>query len=85
MATVYTSGTWRPSPGREKEFAEAWRQFAAWASTMPGAGQLRLTRDLHEDGRYVSIGDWSSESAVRGWKGSPEFKDDFSLVEVEFS
>jgi heme-degrading monooxygenase HmoA len=80
VATVYTSGTWRPSPGREKEFVEAWRQFAAWASTMPGAGQLRLTQDLYEEGRYVSIGDWSSENAVRGWKGSPEFKERMAQV-----
>jgi len=80
VATVYTSGTWRPSPGREEAFVEAWGQFAAWASTMPGAGQLRLTRDLYEEGRYVSIGDWSSESAVRTWKGSPEFKERMAQV-----
>ena len=80
MATVYTSGTWTPSPGREKAFVEAWEQFAAWASTMPGAGQLRLTRDLYEERRYVSFGDWSNENAVRGWKGSPEFKERMAQV-----
>jgi heme-degrading monooxygenase HmoA len=80
VATVYTSGTWRPSPGREEAFIEAWEQFAAWASTKPGAGQLRLTRDLSEGGRYVSFGDWSSENAVRGWKGSPEFKERMAQV-----
>ena len=47
---------------------------------MPGAGRLRLTRDLYEDGRYVSFGDWSSEDAVRGWKGSPEFKERMAQV-----
>ena len=80
MATVYTSGTWRPSPGREKEFAEAWRQFAAWASTMPGAGTLRLVRDLHEPGRFVSLGDWESLDEVKAWKSSPEFRERMAQV-----
>ena len=75
MTPVYTSGNWRPRPGREEAFVEAWEQFAAWATRMPGAGRLQLTRDLHEEGRYVSFGEWSSEGAVRGWKGSPEFKE----------
>jgi heme-degrading monooxygenase HmoA len=80
MSTVYTSGTWKPTPGREDAFVEAWEQFAAWASQMPGAGRLSLTRDLYEDGRYVSFGDWASEDAVRGWKGSPEFKEQMARV-----
>ena len=80
MSTVYTSGTWQPSPGREEAFVEAWKQFAAWASKMPGAGRLRLTRDLYEEGRYVSFGDWASEDAVRGWKGCPEFKERMAQV-----
>lgn len=80
MSTVYTSGTWKPSHGREAAFVEAWEQFAAWASQMPGAGQLRLTRDLYEEGRYVSFADWASEDAVRSWKGSPEFKERMAQV-----
>jgi heme-degrading monooxygenase HmoA len=80
MSTVYSSGSWRPSPGREHDFVEAWKEFAAWATRMPGAGQLRLTRDLDEQGRYVSFGDWASEDAVRAWKGSPEFKERLAHV-----
>jgi len=80
MATVITSGTWKASPGREEAFVEAWEQFAAWATTMPGAGRLRLTRDLYEDGRYISFGDWASEEAVRDWKGSAEFKERLAQV-----
>jgi thioredoxin-dependent peroxiredoxin len=80
MRTVYTSGTWKPSPGREEAFVEAWQQFASWASLVPGAGRLLLTRDLHEEGRYVSFGDWSREDAVRAWKGSPEFKERMAQV-----
>ena len=80
MSTVYTTGTWTPTPGRENEFVEAWERFAAWASEMPGAGTLRLTRDLYEEGRYVSFGDWSSVEEVRGWKSSPEFKERMAQV-----
>lgn len=80
MATVYTSGTWKPIPGREEVFVGAWEQFAAWASQMPGAGRLSLTRDLNDEGRYVSLGHWANEDAVRGWKGSPEFKERMAQV-----
>jgi heme-degrading monooxygenase HmoA len=66
MATIYTSGTSKPSAARAEAVVEAWGQFAAWASQIPGAGRLSLTRDLHDEGRYVSFGDWSSEDAVRG-------------------
>jgi heme-degrading monooxygenase HmoA len=80
VATVYTTGTWKPNPGRDVAFVEAWEHFAAWASQMPGAGRLQLTRDLHQEGRYVSFGEWSSDDAVRGWKGSPEFKERMAQV-----
>jgi heme-degrading monooxygenase HmoA len=80
VTTVYTSGTWQASPGREEAFVEAWEQFAAWASQMPGAGRLQLTRDLYENGRYVSFGEWSSDDAVRDWKGLPEFKERMAQV-----
>ena len=80
MSAVYTSGTWKPSSGREEAFVEAWEQFSAWASGFPGAGRLQLTRDLNEEGRYVSFADWASEDAVRAWKGSPEFKERMAQV-----
>ena len=92
MSTTYTSGTWRPTAGKEREFVEAWAAFAGWAATMPGCGTLQLTRDLGDGGSFVSFGDWQSEEAVRGWKSSPEFKeriaqvlqhvDDFDPVEL---
>jgi heme-degrading monooxygenase HmoA len=80
VGTVYTSGSWKPSPGGEEAFVEAWEQFAAWASQMPGAGRLSLTRDLYQEGRYVSFGDWANAEAVGGWKGSPEFKERMAQV-----
>jgi heme-degrading monooxygenase HmoA len=80
MSTIYTSGTWKPNPGSEDEFVAAWEEFAAWASTMPGAGRLQLTRDLSDPGRYLSIGDWDGRDHVQGWKTSPTFRDRLAHV-----
>jgi|ERR1044071_778004 len=80
MSTVYTSGTWQPNTGSEEAFIEAWSQFAEWASSRPGAGTLRLVRDLANPGRYQSFGEWDTIDAVREWKGSPEFRERMSRV-----
>ena len=89
---IYSTGTWRPSPGKEEAFVEAWAEFAAWASGRPGAGTLRLTRDTRGGG-YLSFGRWSSVEAVRAWKSAPDFRerlaqvlqhvDDFEPTELE--
>ena len=79
-STVYTSGTWTTNPGSEEAFLAAWQKFAAWASTMPGAGRLYLGRDLGEPQRFVSFGDWDSIDEVRAWKQSPEFKERMAQV-----
>jgi len=80
MSEVYTTGSWTPNPGSEDAFVEAWKTFAGWASGMPGAGTLRLVRDLHEPGRFVSFGAWESIDQVKAWKGSPEFKERMAQV-----
>ena len=80
MSTVYTSGTWMPNPGSEEAFVEAWEQFAAWASSLAGAGRLQLTRDAREPERFVSFGDWESIERVRDWKSSPEFRERMARV-----
>jgi heme-degrading monooxygenase HmoA len=74
MSEVYTTGSWVPNAGEEDEFLQAWSEFAKWASTMPGAGKVRLARDLREPARFVSFARWENIEAVRGWKGSDEFK-----------
>ena len=93
MTEVYTTGSWKPNPGSEEAFVDAWKTFAGWASGWPGAGTLRLVRDLHEPGRFVSFGAWDSIDQVKAWKGSPEFKqrmgqvlqhvEDFQPTELE--
>jgi heme-degrading monooxygenase HmoA len=78
--TIYTSGSWQPSAGSEDAFVAAWREFAAWASGRPGAGRLRLLRDLRQPERFVSFGDWESADDVRDWKRSPEFREQMARV-----
>jgi heme-degrading monooxygenase HmoA len=80
MGEVYTTGTWQPNPGSEEAFVAAWEQFAAWASGMPGAGTLRLARDLKEPGRFVSFGAWDDIEHVRAWKSAPEFRERMARV-----
>jgi heme-degrading monooxygenase HmoA len=80
MSEVYTTGSWKPNRGSEEAFVEAWSQFASWASSMPGAGTLRLVRDLHDSSRFVSLGDWASIDEVRAWKSSPEFRERMARV-----
>jgi heme-degrading monooxygenase HmoA len=81
MAGVYTTGSWRPFEGQEGEFVERWKEFAGWAVSLPGAGRAVLAADLRDPGRYVSFMGWSDIDAVRGWKGSPEFKPRMSRVQ----
>jgi len=71
---IYTTGSWKPFPGHEDAFLEAWEEFMTWATGLPGAGEAVLARDEREPGRFVSFAAWESIDAVRGWKDSPEFK-----------
>ena len=71
---IYTTGSWKPFPGREDAFLEAWAEFMTWATSLPGAGAAVLGRDERDPGRFVSFAAWESIDAVRGWKDSPEFK-----------
>lgn len=80
MATIYTTGTWKPKGGSEDSFVEAWREFAEWARTRPGVGTLRLTRDLKTPGRYVSFADWESPETVAAWKSTAEFAEGLARV-----
>jgi len=80
MSTIYTSGTWLPRKGGEEAFVAAWEQFAAWASSMPGAGRLQLVHDLRQPERFVSFGDWEGLEQVRAWKSSPGFRERMARV-----
>jgi heme-degrading monooxygenase HmoA len=80
MAAIYTTGRWKPHPGKEDAFVDAWTSFAGWACEQPGAGTLQLTRDLRDDGVFLSFGAWESSDAVRAWKTSPDFRERMARV-----
>jgi heme-degrading monooxygenase HmoA len=80
MAETYTVGMWKAKAGEEREFIEAWREFAAWGSTMPGVGTLRLTRDANDPSRFLSFAPWESIEAIHAWKSSDEFKERIGRV-----
>jgi heme-degrading monooxygenase HmoA len=81
MGDTYTTGSWKPFEGHEEAFLAAWKEFAGWAATLPGAGQARLARDVREPGRFVSFMEWDSIDAVRGWKTHAEFKPRMAKVQ----
>ena len=81
MSECYTTGYWTPKAGEQEAFVEAWREFARWASEMPGAGALRLAHNLGDQGRFVSFGRWDSIDQVHAWKATPEFKERMGRVQ----
>ncbi len=80
-APVYTTGSWRPFPGHEDAFLDAWQEFATWSSHLPGAQPAMLTRDLRDPDRFISFVGWDSIDAVHAWKSSPDFKPHMARVQ----
>jgi heme-degrading monooxygenase HmoA len=80
MYEIFTAGRFEVQPGNEEAFVAAWSEFAAWASERPGAGTLRLFRDVRNAGRFVSFGQWDDADAVRAWKSSAEFRERIGRV-----
>jgi heme-degrading monooxygenase HmoA len=80
MTEMITTGTWLVAEGKEGAFLEAWAKFAAWASSMDGAGTLRLGRDRRGPGRFVSFGPWDSAELVHAWKADVEFRERMAQV-----
>ena len=70
---TYSSGMWTIRAGEEEAFIEDWRAFAEWSSEQPGAGTLRLTRDLRNPSRFLSFAPWESSDRLRAWQSMPEF------------
>jgi heme-degrading monooxygenase HmoA len=75
-----SSGTWIVDPEKQGAFVEAWAEFAQWSSRMPGAGTLRLGRDLNDSRRFVSHAAWENADAMSAWQRSPEFEEKLAHV-----
>ena len=46
MYEIFTHGRFEVAPENEEAFVAAWSEFATWVSQRPGAGTLRLVRDV---------------------------------------
>lgn len=80
MAEIYTTGTWRVSPAKQEAFIAAWAEFGAWASGRPGGGTLTLMRDVKDDERFVSVGEWATTGDAEAWKATSEFSEGLAKV-----
>jgi heme-degrading monooxygenase HmoA len=80
MYEIFTYGRFEVEQGNEEAFVEAWSEFATWASERPGAGTLRLVRDVRSAGRFVSFGQWDDADAIQAWKSAAEFKERLGRV-----
>jgi heme-degrading monooxygenase HmoA len=79
-AEMMTTGTWIVEGVKQPAFLEAWAAFAAWASSMDGAGTLRLGRDSRDPDRFVSYGPWDSGAQAHAWKANAEFRERMAHV-----
>jgi heme-degrading monooxygenase HmoA len=77
---MMTTGIWIVDDAKQPAFLDAWMTFAAWASSMEGAGTLRLGRDSRDPNRFVSYGPWDSADQAHAWKANAEFRDRMARV-----
>ena len=80
MAEMITTGIWVVHEDKQAAFMEAWAALAGWATTMPGAGTLRLGREVGDPTRFVSFGAWESPELVHAWKANSEFREHMAQV-----
>ena len=75
MYEIFTYGRFEVEPENEDAFVAAWSEFAAWISRRPGNRSVRLTRDVRNTGRLVSVAKWDDAEAVHAFKSAAEFKE----------
>ena len=70
----YQSGRWLVNPGSEDEFVERRATFTQWSlDNIPKARSYVLLRDDAEARRFVSLGAFENQEAVRQWRERSEF------------
>jgi heme-degrading monooxygenase HmoA len=73
VVTLYSSNEWIVRAGNEDEFLRTWAEFSRWGRGLaPGSGHTRLLRDGNNPRRFVSFGDWDSESLAMV-RSQPEY------------
>ena len=80
MTETYSSGVWMVKSGEDDAFAEAWKEFVAWAAGLPGSGDFRLLHDIDQQSRFVSFGSWDSHDSQNAWTQHREFAERLGRV-----
>jgi heme-degrading monooxygenase HmoA len=62
------------TPGREKDFEEAFKGRAKLVETLPGFMAFDVLRPTTEDGVFISMTRWASMKAFEDWTNSDAFK-----------
>ena len=70
MYEIFTYGRFEVAR-RTGAFVKTWTEFASWASARPGAGTIRLFRDVRNPGRFVSLGQWDNAEGVQAGRAHP--------------
>ncbi|KQP01660.1 antibiotic biosynthesis monooxygenase family protein [Leifsonia sp. Leaf264] len=69
------------TPGREREFEEAFAEARTIIELMPGFQRLSLSRGIESPSSYLLLVHWDSVEAHEvGFRGSPEYRRWASLL-----
>lgn len=72
----YFVGDWRIKEGREREFEEAWTDFANWTLEQKFADQpLQLYQDMAEPRRYYALWKCDSGRSIEDWTRQTRYKE----------
>jgi quinol monooxygenase YgiN len=77
---VWTHGRWTVIPGREDDFAAAWRELADWTGSQFTTAGATLLRDRDQPNVFFSFGPWPDLETVGRWRGSDGFQQRISTI-----
>lgn len=72
---LFSQGSWIVKLGREREFVEAWTEFAEWSKAELGMTRGTLLRDLDQPTRFISFGGWKNVEEIQRWRALPGFQE----------
>ena len=71
----FASGDWVVAEGKEDEFLQRWTGFLQWTKAeAPGFIEAHLLRDAQNPRHFVSLSEWSDESARTSWRTHADFR-----------
>ncbi len=74
MAKGFTVYSWTVKRGQERQFVEAWKNFAKWVTRQTGSERsTRLFRDLDSMGHFLSVDSWENEESLRMFLKETEY------------